>query len=77
MHYLVKFILLRKAVEFYALKIYLLFVARRDTKLNEARLNWKNIGEWCGVPTDQIKGATSLLIENRLISVDSGLMGTL
>lgn len=62
---------LRKAAELHALKIYLLLVSRRDTALNETRLSYPKIEEWCGVPVGHIKTATSLLIENRLMSVDS------
>lgn len=62
---------MRKAVELHALKIYLLFVSRRNTKTNEVRLAYPKIAEYAGVPNDQIKAATSLLIENHLISVDS------
>lgn len=61
----------RKVVELHAVKIYLLFVARRDAKQNEIKLSWKKISEYSGVPTDQIKAATSLLIENKLVTVDS------
>lgn len=62
---------LRKAVELHALKIYFLFVSRRDTKTNEVRIAYTKISEYTGVPKEQIKAATSLLIENLLISVDS------
>ncbi|NYT30536.1 hypothetical protein [Rhizobium sp. WYCCWR 11128] len=63
---------LRKAVELHAVKIYLLFVARRNSAYNHVVLSWPKISEYSGVPADQIKAATSLLIENRVITVDSG-----
>lgn len=62
---------LRRAAELHALKIYFLLASRRNTQTNETRLSYKKIEEWCGVPIGHIKTATSLLIENRLISVDS------
>lgn len=61
----------RKVIELHALKIYLLFVARRDAKKNEIKISWPKISEYSGVPADQIKAATSLLIENKLVTVDS------
>lgn len=62
---------LRSVTELHALKIYLLFVARRDAQRNEIKLSWPKISEFSGVPADKIKAATSLLIENKLVTVDS------
>lgn len=62
---------MRKAVELHALKIYLLLISRRDTKMNDVRLAYPKIANYTGVPKEQIKAATSLLIENHLITVDS------
>lgn len=62
---------LRKAAELHALKIYFLLVSRRDAVRNETRLSYPKIAEFSGVPVGHIKTATSLLIENRLMSVDS------
>lgn len=61
----------RKSVGLHALKIYLLLVSRRDRARNETRLSYPKIEEFSGVLEGHIKPATSLLIENRLMSVDS------
>ncbi|MBY5744648.1 hypothetical protein HFO28_13770 [Rhizobium leguminosarum] len=62
---------LRKAAELHALKIYFLLVSRRDTVRNETRLSYPKIEEFSGVLRGHIKTATSLLIENHLMSTDS------
>lgn len=62
---------LRKPAELHALKIFFLLVSRRDTARNETRLSYPKIEDFSGVPGGHIKTATSLLIENHLMSVDS------
>lgn len=62
---------LRKAAELHALKIYFLLVSRRDAVRNETRLSYPKIADFSGVLVGHIKTATSLLIENQLLTTDS------
>lgn len=64
---------LRKVTELDALKAYLLFVAYRDRETNKAFLTYDQIQEKCGIPTNRIKAAQSLLVVNDLIVVDQYL----
>jgi hypothetical protein len=62
---------LRTRTELDALKLYLLFAARRDVKQNITMLSYPMIEEYSGVQHHNIKPALSLLIVQGLIIVDS------
>ncbi|MBY2986671.1 hypothetical protein [Rhizobium leguminosarum] len=61
---------LRKPVELNALKLYLLFVSRRDRVLNLALISYDKIAEYTGIPREQIKSGISLLTVGGLVHVD-------
>jgi hypothetical protein len=61
---------LPKPAELNALKLYLLFVFRRDRRLNLALISYKKILEYTGIPKDQIKAALSVLTVGGLVHVD-------
>jgi DNA-binding transcriptional ArsR family regulator len=61
---------LRNRVELDALKLYFLFVARRDRTTNMAHISYDGIEERTGVARQQIKRALSLLAANGLVHVE-------
>lgn len=61
---------LRKPIELNALKLYLLFVSRRDRRLNLALISYDKIVEYTGIPREQIKAGISLLTIGGLVHVD-------
>lgn len=61
---------LRKKNELNTLKLYLLFVAFRDRKLNHAIISYDKIQEYSGIPRSEIRPAISLLTNLNLIHVD-------
>ena len=62
---------LRKVTELDAMKIYLTFAARRDTKQNVARITYDQISEYSGVHIKRIKRALGILNINGLVAVES------
>lgn len=62
---------LRNRAELDAMKLYLLFAARRDVRQNITMLSYPMIEEYCGVSHHHIKAALSLLIVQGLVVVDS------
>lgn len=61
---------LRKKTELDALKAYLSFAARRDSKFNRAHITYKQLEKYAGISQARIKAAISLLLVNELIVVD-------
>jgi DNA-binding Lrp family transcriptional regulator len=61
---------LRRRVELDALKLYLLFVVRRDRNDNYAHLSYDRIVDYSGVDHNRIRPALSLLAANGLIHVE-------
>ena len=61
---------LRKYVELNALKLYLLVVARRDTKTNLAHLTYDQIAERSGIDPSHIRSAISLLAAAGLMHIE-------
>jgi hypothetical protein len=62
---------LRNRAELDAMKLYLLFAARRDVRQNITLLSYPMIEEYCGVSHHNIKAAVSLLIVQGMVVVDS------
>lgn len=60
----------RKQVELDAMKLFLLFVARRDNSTNMALLNYDQIEERSGVARARIKPALSMLCAMGLIQIE-------
>ncbi len=61
---------LRKVVELDALKLFFLFVARRDQKTNLANIGYEKIEEYSGVRRVRIKSAISFLASLSLVYVE-------
>ena len=61
---------LRLRPELDALKLYFLFVSRRDRTLGYAKIAYPKREEYSGVPADRIRVALSLLIANGLVVVE-------
>lgn len=61
---------LRSQAELNALKLYYLFIARRDRDTNTANITFDSIRDLSGVPREKIRTALSLLINNDLIHID-------
>jgi hypothetical protein len=61
---------LRSKAELDALKLYLLFVAFRDRKINAANLSHKSIEKHSGVDGARIKTGIGLLVSQQLVHVD-------
>ncbi len=61
---------LRKPIELHALKLYLLFVTRRDNATNLANISYDKIEEYTGIERDRIKSGLSLLAANSLVHVE-------
>lgn len=61
---------LRKEVELNALKLFFLFVARRNQKTNMASLGYTKIQEYTGIERAKIKSAISLLAALSMIYVE-------
>ena len=61
---------LRRRVELNALKLYLLFVARRDRKTNMAHISYTTIEKYSGLPRNDIKSGISLLAGLGLVHVE-------
>jgi hypothetical protein len=57
----------RKAIELNALKLYLLFVARRDRDTNQAHISYDKIEAYTGIARDDIKPAISFLLHAGMI----------
>lgn len=60
----------RKAVELNALKLYLLFVSRRDRNDNMAHVTYDMIEDYTGIERDHIKSALSFLAANGMIHIE-------
>lgn len=61
---------LRQAAELNALKLYLLFVSRRDRNTNMAHITYDQIEERSGVPRGSIKRALNVLAANGLVHME-------
>jgi hypothetical protein len=61
---------LRRRVELDALKLFFLFVARRDQRTNLANIGYEKIEEYSGVKRDNIKPAISFLASLSLVYVE-------
>jgi hypothetical protein len=61
---------LRKGVELDALKLFFLFVARRDQRTNCANIGYEKIQEYAGVKKERIKSAISFLASLSLVYVE-------
>lgn len=61
---------LRNRTELDALKLYFLFVARRDNRTNMAHITYEQIEDRSGVARYNIKSALSLLAANALVHVE-------
>jgi hypothetical protein len=62
---------LRNPTELEALKLFYLFIARRDRSTNVANISYDKITEFAGVPRQRIKPAISWLINHSLVNVES------
>lgn len=60
----------RKQIELDALKLFLLFVARRDNSMNMALLRYDQIEDRSGISRARIKPALSLLCAMGLIQIE-------
>lgn len=58
---------LRQKAELNALKLYYLFVSRRDRQTNLAKIGYEKIEDYSGVRRNDIKAALSLLVVNSLV----------
>jgi len=63
---------LRKKTELHALKLYLLFIERRDFSTNYARVSFDTINSYTGINRNDIESGLSLLINLNLILVYNG-----
>ncbi|MFY9351155.1 MAG: hypothetical protein WBL20_04770 [Sphingobium sp.] len=61
---------LRKRSELDALKLWYLFIARRDNEVNLAKVTYDQITEMTGIARDRIKTGASLLAANGMIHVE-------
>jgi hypothetical protein len=61
---------LRRVVELDALKLFFLFVARRDQRTNFANIGYEKIVEYAGVKRDRIESAISFLASLSLVYVE-------
>lgn len=61
---------LRKAAELNALKLYLLFIARRDNGTNLAQISYDKISAYTGLDRNRIKQALTLLAIGNLVHVE-------
>jgi hypothetical protein len=61
---------LRKVVELDALKLFFLFVERRDQRTNCANIGYEKIQEYAGVKKERIKSAISFLASLSLVYVE-------
>jgi hypothetical protein len=61
---------LRSVTELNALKLYLLFVARRDRKTNMAHLSYDKIEEYAAILRPRIKAGISLLVTQGMLHVE-------
>lgn len=61
---------LRSATELNALKLFLLFVERRDNSTNLANISYDKIEEYTGIDRTKIKSGISLLAANNLVHVE-------
>lgn len=61
---------LRRIAELDALKLYYLFVARRDRATNSANLTYDTIEDLSGVARGRVRSALSLLVANNLVHVE-------
>ncbi len=62
---------LRSKNELNAIKIYLLIVALRNNALNYTKIGYERISEYTGIHRNEIRSALSLLINLRLLQVDT------
>jgi DNA-binding transcriptional ArsR family regulator len=65
-----QFFSLRKSTELHALRLYFLFVARRDVRTNLANISYDKIEEYTGIPREQIRSGISFLVTHGMIQVD-------
>ncbi|MCF3972100.1 hypothetical protein [Paracoccus salsus] len=61
---------LRSKAELNAIKLYLLFAARRGRDTNLANISFDKINEYSGIRRDEIKAATSLLASLSLVYIE-------
>lgn len=61
---------LRNIHELDALKLYYLFIERRDDAMNLAKISYDKISEYSGVERSRIKSALSLLAVNGLVHIE-------
>lgn len=61
---------LRRSAELNALKLYYLFVQRRDNKTNMANISYEKIHEYIGVDRNKIKQGLSLLAALGLVHIE-------
>ncbi len=61
---------LRSEAELGALKLYLLFAARRDRRTNMAAISYEKIEEYSGLKSAQIKPALNVLAVNALVHTE-------
>lgn len=61
---------LRRPTELHALKLYLLFAARRSNATNTANISYEKIEEYSGIGSNHIKSAVSFLAALGLVLID-------
>jgi RIO-like serine/threonine protein kinase len=61
---------LRKVVELDALKLFFLFVERRDKRTNLANIGYEKIHQYTGIKRERIKSAISFLASLSLVYVE-------
>ena len=61
---------LRSATELHALKLYMLFAARRGADTNLANISYDKIHDYSGIDRNRIKAALSFLIASGLIHIE-------
>jgi hypothetical protein len=61
---------LRSRTELDAMKLFFLFVSRRDRKSNLAKISYEKIEEYAGIPRNNIKAGLSVLAVNSLVHIE-------
>lgn len=61
---------LRRLVELDAMKLYFLFVERRDRATNRANISYDTIGLYTGIPRERLKSAISLLAALSMVYIE-------
>ncbi|MBL4602975.1 MAG: hypothetical protein JKY84_09520 [Emcibacteraceae bacterium] len=59
----------RRRSDLNALRIYLLFLALRDVRTNEAKISYTKLTEYIGLQRNQIRNALSILVESDLLYI--------